>query len=326
MQFVAYIKEMLYLCTEKRCFNPNMVMSIDIILITYNQEQFVQQAIDGILIQRIAADVKLRIIVADDSSTDKTLEVIKTGLGEGKVVLDNGAEAGIVYLPIEMNMGHVRNYQRAFAVTDADYVAIIEGDDYWVSPLHLQNHIDFLDIHRECVLTNQLPIMYYEEEKRFEPMVADYICQKSYKIISTFDELNGNRVANLSSCVIRGNILHKLDDHIFTCSILDWPMYVNLSQLGILCIIPGSTVVYRIKKTGIYAGLSEQEQYQEDVKYLSEMEKVFPQYSNILAETKSHLVVEKKKTGQFIIKILLMPFVYLVRFLKKIKKVYRQIA
>ena len=132
-------------------------MTVDVVLISYNQEQYIAQAVESILMQRVKDDVQVQIIVADDCSKDKTLEIIKSY--EGK------SPFPFVYLPIEQNMGHVRNYQRAFAVCEVDYLAILEGDDWWSSPLHLQMHLDFLDIHRECVLTTQRPVWYFEEEQ-----------------------------------------------------------------------------------------------------------------------------------------------------------------
>ena len=96
-------------------------MKIDIILITYNQEQYIAQAVESILLQRVNDDVQVRVIVADDCSTDKTLEIIKS--------YEDKSPFPFVYLSVEDNMGHVRNYQRAFAACVGDYVAILEGDD-----------------------------------------------------------------------------------------------------------------------------------------------------------------------------------------------------
>ena len=53
-------------------------MQVDVVLITYNQEQYVAQAVEGILMQRVNDDVQVRVIVADDCSKDKTLEIIKS--------------------------------------------------------------------------------------------------------------------------------------------------------------------------------------------------------------------------------------------------------
>lgn len=243
-------------------------MKIDVILITYNQEKYIKQAIEGILMQQLGKDVTKRIIVADDCSTDHTYEMIKSEFG------DNAT-----YLSRERNLGHVRNYQRAFEACDGDYVAIIEGDDYWDKKNHLQTHVDFFKAHPECVLTYSCPTIYYEEEDMLDEQVSD-IDNAKYTVVSLSDEIKSNRIANLSSCVIRNAALQKLDKRIFGCSILDWPMYVNLAQIGDICRLPDSTNVYRIKQSGEYAGLNKRNQTKRDLQIISEIEAIFPQYAS----------------------------------------------
>ena len=53
-----------------------MKMDLDIIIITYNQSNFIAQAMDGLLLQKLRDDINVNVIVADDSSTDDTLEII----------------------------------------------------------------------------------------------------------------------------------------------------------------------------------------------------------------------------------------------------------
>ena len=121
-------------------------MKLDIVLITYNQAQYIAQALDGLIMQRVNSDVEMRVIIADDASTDDTLTTIRS--------YEEHSPFPFIYLPQEANMGHVLNYKRAFAACTGDYVAILEGDDWWCNPYHLQKHLDFLDEHRECVLSS----------------------------------------------------------------------------------------------------------------------------------------------------------------------------
>lgn len=70
------------------------MFTLDIALITYNHEEFIQQALDSIFAQLVCEDIKVRLIVADDCSSDKTLEIIKNNeisLKENKVTLSGSA-------------------------------------------------------------------------------------------------------------------------------------------------------------------------------------------------------------------------------------------
>ena len=96
-------------------------MKLSILLISYNQSEFVEEAIDSILNQNIPFDYEL--IIADDSSTDGTLELISNKL--------SGTLIKYFVLTSKLNLGISKNYQRGFKACKGEYIAILEGDDYW---------------------------------------------------------------------------------------------------------------------------------------------------------------------------------------------------
>lgn len=125
-------------------------MKANIILITYNQEKDIRQALESILMQKRTFD--FNIIVADDCSTDTTLQIISEYAEKSDIEF--------IFLPQTSNLGYIKNYQRAFAACNRDYIAIMEGDDYWLSPSHLENHIRFLANHPECSMSYNRHLRY----------------------------------------------------------------------------------------------------------------------------------------------------------------------
>lgn len=119
-------------------------MKIDIILITYNQEKYITQAVESILMQRVNDDVQVRVIVADDCSNDKTLEIIKS--------YEDRSPFPFVYLQNSHNLGMVDNYRRVLTAIDADFFTILEGDDYWLDIHKLQKQIDTMLNNSKCGL------------------------------------------------------------------------------------------------------------------------------------------------------------------------------
>lgn len=301
-----------------------MKKSIDILLITYNQEQYTRQAIEGILMQRVSSDYIIRIIVADDGSSDLTLASIRNILSN-RVQLEDETFAEVVYLPSNQNVGHVRNYQRAFDACKGDYVAILEGDDYWSSPLHLQTHVNFLENHRECVLTTQRPTWYFEDQKRFEPTAITKFEGAEYKYVTIDEEIRENKIVNLSSCVVRGSAIRNLDERIFTCLVLDWPMYVNLSQMGLLCILTGTSNVYRAKSSGLYAGLQKEDELKIDERLLCEIENIFPQYKEGYKQARNMIHPKPKSLRRKVLECILWPFAKMGKLCHKVSIVYNKI-
>lgn len=250
-------------------------MQVDVVLISYNQEQYIAQAVESILMQRVNDDVQVRVIIADDCSKDNTLQIIKS--------YEDKSPYPFVYLPAVQNMGHVRNYQRAFAACNGDYVAILEGDDYWTSPNHIQMQVDYLNQHRECVLTTTTPIFYNGNYD------VDYYngITEFESIYTTKEFLRWNRIANMSACVIRNAVLKKISSRIYEVDLLDWILYMALSEHGVLVRLKQITSVYRINSGGCWTKMTEKQQNEYRCKILTS-------YDDLL-ERKYHAEIEKTK-------------------------------
>ena len=223
-------------------------MKLDIVLITYNQAQYVAQALDGVLLQRVNPDVDVRVIVADDASSDDTLAIIRS--------YEAQSPFPFIYLPQEANMGHVLNYKRAFAACTGDYVAILEGDDWWCNPYHLQKHLDFLDEHRECVLSSARPYLYDMRTQRFA--IASYPEEQGdVWLITAQEEATGNKIPNLSTCMIRNSTLQQVCEceELWKVEMLDWLMELMLAEHGFLAKHKQSTSVYRVQDAGLWSRL-----------------------------------------------------------------------
>ena len=80
-----------------------MIMA-DVILLCYNQEQFIEKALRSIYAQEVSKDVSVRILVADDCSQDSTLDIIKRIASESPYPIE--------ILPKEANLGISKNYRR----------------------------------------------------------------------------------------------------------------------------------------------------------------------------------------------------------------------
>lgn len=233
--------------------------TIDIILFCYKQEQYIKQALRSIYAQELPGDVTARIIVADDASPDTTLAIIKHLAPESPFQM--------VFLPEEPNMGISKNYKRSFAATDADYVAILEGDDYWL-PNHLAQHIEFLETHSECSMSmNEITTLNEQTgQMRVSVMVRD--AKATHIMVDLHKQIaEGNQLGNLSACVFRGIYLRELPDNFFDMPIADWMLGVMLAQCGLIGIIKGSTNVYRVKESGVWSGRSKWKQHRIMLRY-----------------------------------------------------------
>lgn len=243
-------------------------MQLDILLISYNQEQYIAQAVESILMQRMNDDVQVRVIVADDCSKDKTLEIIKS--------YEEKSPFPFVYLAADTNLGISKNYQRAFAVCVGDYITILEGDDWWSSPNHIEQHIRFLDTHKECSMSMNTITYYAQETQDYEPPYWRYGDADVFYVDTECQITQGNQLGNLSACVFRNSCIKQLPDSLFGIPIADWMLGVMLSQQGSIALLKESTSVYRINANSKWASLSRKQQ----VKRMLELSKQYDKYQN----------------------------------------------
>ena len=283
-------------------------MKLDIILITYNQEQYIAQAVESVLMQRVDDDVHVRVIVADDCSKDKTLEIIKS--------YEDRSPFPFVYLAADTNLGISKNYQRAFAACDGDYIAILEGDDWWSSPNHIEQHIRFLCTHKECSMSMNTITFYAQETQTSKLPYWGYGDADVFYVDTECQITQGNQLGNLSACVFRTSCIKQLPDSLYSISIADWMLGVMLSQQGLIALLKESTSVYRTNVNSTWASLSEKQR----VKKMLDLSKQYDKYQEGMYHKYWRLyrnkLINKKK------RYLMPPWLYdflklVVNFIKK---------
>ena len=208
---------------------------IAVCITTYNHETFIAQAIESVQVQ--VCDELLRIYIGDDASTDGTRQICERFAAQDK---------RIVYVHRPKNMGLVANtidlYHRIVA-DGCEYIAMLDGDDYWIDTHKLQTQVDYLRAHPECGLVHTAS---YDEEdgKRIDRETA----VKPTGDIRTRYDLSGALHTN-SSVMFRTELLKQVDvdeldkQHF---PVLDYPLYGLFSQCTEFGYIPVYTAVQRM--------------------------------------------------------------------------------
>lgn len=196
------------------------MVKVSVVMITYNHELHIKEAILGVLEQITNFDIEL--IIADDCSTDKTEAVVK------EIVNTHPKSIIIGYTRHTANKGMMPNFIWSLNQRKGKYIALCEGDDYWTDPNKLQKQVDFLEANPDYSFCAHNVMICYENENYVDP--------------------------NLESCTLNTqDLLTKyLHNFIPTCSILlnfekinyaipswlsempfgDWPLLIHLSKSG----------------------------------------------------------------------------------------------
>ncbi|MGI6220695.1 MAG: bifunctional glycosyltransferase/CDP-glycerol:glycerophosphate glycerophosphotransferase [Coriobacteriales bacterium] len=112
---------------------------VTVVCIAYNQEQYIAQALESFISQK--TDFKFQIFVGEDRGTDGTKDII----------LDYAARYPGLIVPFirEENMGAQRNLIDLCRRAGTPYIALCEGDDYWLDDFKLQKQYELMEEHPE---------------------------------------------------------------------------------------------------------------------------------------------------------------------------------
>lgn len=115
----------------------NSEVKVSVCIITYNQEKYIDECLNGITCQK--GNFHLEIVIRDDFSTDSTFEKITNNLSK-----INNNKITIKILEAKKNLGANRNLLEVLKNCTGEYVAFCEGDDYWIDEHKIQKQYDFI--------------------------------------------------------------------------------------------------------------------------------------------------------------------------------------
>src|SRR5438105_666490 len=170
-------------------------MKLSVLLTTYNHERYIAPAIESALMQE--TDFDFEIVVSEDCSTDGTRSIVESYRER------HPDRIRARYSP---QNGGEETWVRSYHSCNGEYVALLDGDDYWTSPDKLQKQADFLDAHPECSMCGHAMAVVREDNS--EPPI--YWIHPDQKEISTLEDLILNNFIFTGSAVLRKEVF---DDH-----------------------------------------------------------------------------------------------------------------
>lgn len=116
--------------------------------LVYNHEPYLRDCFEGFVMQK--TNFPFVAIVHDDASTDGSVAIIREYEEKYPHIFKPIYEAENQYSKNDGSLERVMS--AAIETTDAKYVAMCEGDDYWMDALKLQKQVDFMEMNIDYVL------------------------------------------------------------------------------------------------------------------------------------------------------------------------------
>lgn len=113
---------------------------ISILMITYNHEKYIEKAIESVLMQE--GDFDFELLIGNDKSPDNTEKILEKYLDDKRIKIFNR----------EKNLGANNNLWDLEMKAKGDYIAILEGDDFWITKDKLQKQLEILEKNKNIIL------------------------------------------------------------------------------------------------------------------------------------------------------------------------------
>ena len=201
-----------------------------------NHGLYISQCLDGFLMQK--TNFPFEILIHDDASTDNTPDIIREYEHNHPQVIR----------PIYQKENKYSKKEDIFAKYQCSrvrgkYIAICEGDDYWIDPLKLQKQIDFLEKNPDYGMIYTTSKVYNQKEGKIE----EDIIGREYK--GYIELLSGNCIPTLTTCIRSSLVmeyLKEVEPKSKNWLMGDYPMWLWISYYYKIKYLPESTTVYRV--------------------------------------------------------------------------------
>lgn len=228
-------------------------MKASVSIITYNHEKFIGKALDSVLMQDV--NFEYEIVIGEDCSTDNTRRILLEYRDQypGKIRL----------LFPEKNQGLIRNFVQTYQSCKGDYIALLDGDDYWTSPNKLQIQVEFLDCHSDFSMCFH-PVREFYDNDKSKP---GFPYPRNSKEISTLEDLLIYNFIPTCGVMFRNNLFGNFPEWYYTLGMEDWPLHVLNAQYGKIGYIDRVMADYRNHSGSVWSSKNEIYRTMEGIKF-----------------------------------------------------------
>jgi glycosyltransferase involved in cell wall biosynthesis len=189
-------------------------------------------------------DFDYEIVIGDDCSTDGTRDIVAD--------LARIHPCKIRPLFHDVHLGVNRNLVATLNACTGQYVAMLEGDDYWTTQNKLQLQANFLDSHPDYAISfHNVQVVY---QGGCSPSHLYHV--DAHPETRTIEELLAGNFINTCSVMFRRELSNELPSRFCSLHMGDWPLHVLNAQYGKIGYLNAVMAAYRVHDKGVWSLIS----------------------------------------------------------------------
>lgn len=247
---------------------------VQVFCMTFNHAPYILETMNGFCLQQTMFPFICTIF--DDCSTDGEQEVIRQYIQEHFEKDDNIVRKEETDDYILTYARHKTNKNCFFAVyylkynhysigkgyrkqeyckeftDEVHYIALCEGDDYWINPDKFQKQVDYLESHPDCTMVCNRSKRYSEKDQCF---IADSFCLAGNGYLDKKDVIKkGGLYISTCSIVYKKQITDNYPEYCKRCHVGDYPLQIMAAMKGSIYYFNVPMSVYRVNNPLSWVG------------------------------------------------------------------------
>ncbi|WP_342245228.1 glycosyltransferase [Pseudomonas sp. OTU5201] len=223
---------------------------VSVVCLAYNQEKYIEDAIRGFLIQR--TDFPFEIVLNDDASTDSTAEIIKKYAEKFPKIVKP-----MIQKENQYSISPCGLLSKVVQESKGDFIAICEGDDFWIASDKLQRQADAMRNNPKVRICFH---RYFQgstdagEERFFETKKSKFLYPNQQSILSTKIIILGDGdYMHTASIMMTKNAMLNFPDWLSDCPLGDYFIQIIGSIDGGALYVPELMSFYRMNAVGSWS-------------------------------------------------------------------------
>lgn len=226
---------------------------VSIRCLVYNHEPYLRQCLDGFVMQK--TNFRFEAIVHDDASADNSANIIKEYAEKYPDIIKPIYETENQHSKKD---GSIPKIIKKALAPSTKYIAICEGDDYWIDPLKLQKQVDFLESHPDYAVCSHDFIRFNQSKKELQRGSAYHYLFTSKKdnkdfYTYTLDDYFKGWWTHPLTCMYRNKVYLEMMPRKKYKNFRDDIFYYYVLKEGKGALLPDVMGVYRIHDAGVWS-------------------------------------------------------------------------
>lgn len=224
---------------------------VSVCIATYNHERFLAQALDSVLMQQ--GDFTLEILLGEDGSSDNTPAIVRDYAARHPATIRAFFHDPADKLFINGRQTGRKNFLNNLQQARGDFVALLDGDDYWLDPHKLQKQLAMLQANPQLVACCHAAIHVDDDNVVQDGYMGHHDVRGGFRDFTLCDVLRKNPVPTLS-VLFRNPCLPQYPALFLQTDMADWPLHMLNALHGDIRYVDEKMAAYRLHGGGVWAG------------------------------------------------------------------------